>query len=53
MLPIVRAAGIGQVNGANLALQEETEKDDGNVEAVTIANALLKSQVSPQLFQRV
>ena len=53
ILPILRPAGIGQVNGANLALTEETQKDDSNVEEVTFANALLKSQVCPQLIQRV
>ena len=50
ILPIVRAANIGQVNGAILALEEETKNDDSDVEAVNVVNALLKSQVRPHPF---
>ena len=47
LLPVVHAAGIGEVNGANIALEEEANKDDSNVEALTAVNALTKAPVRP------
>ena len=45
LLPLVHAAGIGQVNGANEALAEETAKYDGNVEDLNDLNAVTKGPV--------
>ncbi len=47
LLPIVHAAGIGEVNGANLALEEEANKDDSNVEALNALNAVTNGKVRP------
>ena len=46
-LPIVRAGTIAEVNGANQALQEQTESDDVDVKSLNAANALLNSKVPP------
>ena len=45
LLPLVHAVGIGQVNGANEALAEETAKYDGNVENLKALNAVTNGPV--------
>lgn len=45
LLPIVRATSIAEINRANQALQVQTENNDADVKALTVANALLKSKV--------
>lgn len=48
LLPVVHAAGIGEVNGANMALEEEADKYDSNVQNLGVLNnALINGNVRP------
>lgn len=39
IIPVFYAAGIDEVNGANLALEEEANSDDSDVKNLNAANA--------------
>ena len=50
LLPLVHAAGIGEVNGANEALASETDKYDANVNNVNIVNGVIGAIVPSHIL---
>ena len=47
LLPVVHAVGINEINGANLALEEEANNGDSDVKSLNVLNAVTNAEVCP------
>ena len=52
LLPVIHAATIGEVNGANQALASEVASFDGNVKELGDLSTLLEIQVPPRIHHQ-